>query len=157
MYFLHHNHMVHGRLKVAMRSIFAFMKITYLLIKSSNCVVDSRFLNFEKVAGIQNKLFIPRFVLKVTDFGLSELHAMEEITSDDLETHAFYRSRKNVTWFHFKIIFTSEKIWTAPELLRNPNVPSRGTSKGDVYSFALVYFCPEMLYKIKSLLKVFEK
>ena len=57
MYFLHNSDIKsHGRLK------------------TSNCVVDSR------------------FVLKVTDFGLAELHAMEETSLEDLESHAYYRS-----------------------------------------------------------------
>lgn len=43
-------------------------------LKTSNCVVDSR------------------FVLKVTDFGLAELHAMEDTSLEDLESHAYYRS-----------------------------------------------------------------
>ena len=44
-------------------------------LKTSNCVVDSR------------------FVLKVTDFGLAELHAMEDPTAEDLESHRYYKSK----------------------------------------------------------------
>ncbi|KJH46342.1 hypothetical protein DICVIV_07584 [Dictyocaulus viviparus] len=87
LYFLHNSEIrSHGRLK------------------SSNCVVDSR------------------FVLKVTDFGLHGLHAMEENTIDDIGEHAFYK----------------KLLWTAPELLRNPNPPPMGTQKGDIYSFAII-------------------
>ncbi|VDL84108.1 unnamed protein product [Nippostrongylus brasiliensis] len=87
LYFLHNSEIrSHGRLK------------------SSNCVVDSR------------------FVLKVTDFGLHGLHAMEENTIDDIGEHAFYK----------------KQLWTAPELLRNPNPPPMGTQKGDIYSFAII-------------------
>ncbi|VDM63874.1 unnamed protein product [Angiostrongylus costaricensis] len=87
LYFLHNSEIrSHGRLK------------------SSNCVVDSR------------------FVLKVTDFGLHGLHAMEENTVDDIGEHAFYK----------------KLLWTAPELLRNPNPPPMGTQKGDIYSFAII-------------------
>uniref|UniRef100_A0A914KGI9 guanylate cyclase n=1 Tax=Meloidogyne incognita TaxID=6306 RepID=A0A914KGI9_MELIC len=84
---------------------------THGRLKTSNCVVDSR------------------FVLKVTDFGLAELHAMEDIKEDELESHAYYR----------------KKLWTAPELLRDPNSPVQGTQKGDVYSFALILH--EMLFR----------
>jgi len=94
MYFLHNSDIrSHGRLK------------------TSNCVVDSR------------------FVLKVTDFGLAELHAMEDTNLEDLESHAYYR----------------KKLWTAPELLRDPKAPLQGTQKGDVYSFGLILH--EMMYR----------
>ncbi|KAI3421126.1 hypothetical protein GPALN_014754 [Globodera pallida] len=93
MHYLHRTSVTHGRLK------------------SSNCVVDSR------------------FVLKVTDFGLAELHAMEETSPEELGTYSYYK----------------KKLWTAPELLRNPNAPIQGTQKGDVYSFALILH--EMLYR----------
>lgn len=58
MYFLHSSVInVHGKLK------------------TSNCVVDSR------------------FVLKVTDFGLSKFRAMEEVTPEERDSHAFARSK----------------------------------------------------------------
>lgn len=31
-------------------------------------------------------------------------------------------------------------LWRAPELIRNPNPPARGTQKGDVYSFGIVLY-----------------
>lgn len=66
MYFLHNSEIrYHGRLK------------------TSNCVVDSR------------------FVLKVTDFGLFELHSMEEITSEQMNSHAYHRG----TLFNVRKIF----------------------------------------------------
>ena len=94
-----------------MHYLHASVVRTHGRLKTSNCVVDSR------------------FVLKVTDFGLAELHAMEEEKEEDIESHAFYR----------------KKLWTAPELLRDPNPPVQGTQKGDVYSFALILH--EMLYR----------
>lgn len=33
---------------------------------------------------------------------------------------------------------TTDLLWTAPELLRNPSQRTRGTFLGDVYSFAIV-------------------
>ncbi|VDK64773.1 unnamed protein product [Onchocerca ochengi] len=81
-------------------------------LKSSNCVVDSR------------------FVLKVTDFGFHELHAMEDENSEEIGEHAFYK----------------RKLWTAPEILRNPNAyPPNGTKAGDAYSFAIILH--EMLFR----------
>lgn len=43
-------------------------------LKTSNCVVDSR------------------FVLKVTDFGVSTLRLMEETNVEDIGSYAYYRS-----------------------------------------------------------------
>ncbi|CAD5206389.1 unnamed protein product [Bursaphelenchus okinawaensis] len=80
-------------------------------LKTSNCVVDSR------------------FVLKVTDFGLTKFRALEEVTPEERETHAFSR----------------KQLWTAPELLREGNHPENGTPKGDVYSFALILH--EMVFR----------
>ncbi|XP_072309542.1 atrial natriuretic peptide receptor 2 [Eucyclogobius newberryi] len=69
-------------------------------LKSSNCVVDSR------------------FVLKITDYGLSSFRSSSE--NDD--THALY----------------AMKMWTAPELLIYDRHPPQGTQKGDVYSFGII-------------------
>ncbi|KAK3523212.1 hypothetical protein QTP86_022935 [Hemibagrus guttatus] len=71
-------------------------------LSSSNCVVDSR------------------FVLKVTDFGLSEL-------------------RHAGTVDHW-----SSLLWRAPEILRQP-VSANGTQKGDVYSFGII--AQEVVYR----------
>ncbi|MCP9264121.1 Guanylate cyclase [Dirofilaria immitis] len=76
-------------------------------LKSSNCVVDSR------------------FVLKVTDFGFHELHAMEDENVEEIGEHAFYKT---------------------PEILRNPNAyPPNGTKAADAYSFAIILH--EMLFR----------
>ena len=41
---------------------------------------------------------------------------------------------------HFSVFFrfVLDLLWVAPELVRIPNRPPRGTQKGDVYSFAIV-------------------
>uniref|UniRef100_A0A669E1B1 Guanylate cyclase n=1 Tax=Oreochromis niloticus TaxID=8128 RepID=A0A669E1B1_ORENI len=62
-------------------------------LKSSNCVVDNR------------------FVLKITDYGLSS-----------------FRSESDA----------AKKLWMAPELLRMECPPPQGTQKGDVYSFGII-------------------
>ncbi|XP_020361988.2 atrial natriuretic peptide receptor 1 [Oncorhynchus kisutch] len=69
-------------------------------LKSSNCVVDNR------------------FVLKITDYGLSSFRT--ESNTDD--AHAYY----------------ARKLWMAPELLRLESPPLCGTQKGDVYSFGII-------------------
>ncbi|KAK6035010.1 hypothetical protein COOONC_27487 [Cooperia oncophora] len=82
LYFLHNSEIrSHGRLK------------------SSNCVVDSR------------------FVLKVTDFGLHGLHAMEENTIDDIGEHAFYKSKTNffIPFFFAATATRDDKIRRHPQ------------------------------------------
>ncbi|XP_054081136.1 atrial natriuretic peptide receptor 1 isoform X1 [Zeugodacus cucurbitae] len=78
-------------------------------LKSSNCVVDSR------------------FVLKITDFGLHTLkrERPEAVENDveDCNSHAYW----------------SKLFWTSPELLKiGNNRPPEGTQKGDVYSFGII-------------------
>ncbi|XP_072317472.1 atrial natriuretic peptide receptor 1 [Eucyclogobius newberryi] len=70
-------------------------------LKSSNCVVDNR------------------FVLKITDYGLSSFRADGESSAD---AHAYY----------------AQRLWMAPELLRLEAPPPQGTQKSDVYSFGIV-------------------
>uniref|UniRef100_A0A8C2X366 Guanylate cyclase n=1 Tax=Cyclopterus lumpus TaxID=8103 RepID=A0A8C2X366_CYCLU len=70
-------------------------------LKSSNCVVDNR------------------FVLKITDYGLSSFRTQGDAEKD---AHAYY----------------ARKLWMAPELLRMEAPPPQGTQKGDVYSFGIV-------------------
>lgn len=70
-------------------------------LKSSNCVVDNR------------------FVLKITDYGLSSFRTDSETSA---EVHAYY----------------AQRLWMAPELLRLENPPAHGTQKGDVYSFGII-------------------
>lgn len=75
-------------------------------LKSSNCVVTSR------------------WVLQLTDFGLSELRAASNLASlDPIATHAYYQNL----------------LWVAPELLREKGF-TQGTQKGDIYAFAIILY-----------------
>lgn len=73
-------------------------------LKSSNCLVDSR------------------WVLQIADFGLHEFKANQELIHQD--HHKYQRGL----------------MWRAPELLRMPSPPPRGTQKGDVYSFGIILY-----------------
>ncbi|KAI3360537.1 hypothetical protein L3Q82_002275 [Scortum barcoo] len=70
-------------------------------LKSSNCVVDNR------------------FVLKITDYGLSSFRSDSDSEKD---AHAYY----------------AQRLWMAPELLRMESPPPQGTPKGDVYGFGII-------------------
>uniref|UniRef100_A0A8C9ZKI8 Guanylate cyclase n=1 Tax=Sander lucioperca TaxID=283035 RepID=A0A8C9ZKI8_SANLU len=70
-------------------------------LKSSNCVVDNR------------------FVLKITDYGLSSFRSLSNSGKD---AYAYY----------------ARELWMAPELLRMESPPPQGTQKGDVYSFSII-------------------
>ncbi|XP_043928784.1 retinal guanylyl cyclase 2-like [Protopterus annectens] len=59
-----------------------------------------------------------RFVLKITNYGYCEL--LEILKA------------------HHRQSSPEELFWTAPELLRERDVPKKGTLKGDVYSFAII-------------------
>lgn len=92
-------------------------------LKSSNCVVDSR------------------FVLKITDFGLHELRTPSGEAADP-ESYQYWRSKTKfcVSWnFNLEFIYFEGELWTAPELLRMESGRApRGTQKGDVYSFGII-------------------
>uniref|UniRef100_A0A672RA80 Guanylate cyclase n=1 Tax=Sinocyclocheilus grahami TaxID=75366 RepID=A0A672RA80_SINGR len=59
-----------------------------------------------------------RFVLKITDYGYNEI----------LETQKTPKETPPL----------EDLFWTAPEFLRDPESPRKGTYKGDVYSFAII-------------------
>ncbi|XP_056329816.1 retinal guanylyl cyclase 2 isoform X2 [Danio aesculapii] len=59
-----------------------------------------------------------RFVLKITDYGYNEI----------LETQKAPKETPP----------PEDLFWTAPEHLRDPESPRKGTYKGDVYSFAII-------------------
>ncbi|NWR39510.1 ANPRB protein, partial [Tachuris rubrigastra] len=94
-------------------------------LKSSNCVVDSR------------------FVLKITDYGLASFRS----PSDNEDTHALYASECLLlvgpqggvgfaSLLHGSV--PPEKLWTAPELLQKGHLPTPGMQKADVYSFGII-------------------
>ena len=66
-----------------------------------------------------NCLVDSRWVLQITDFGLHEFKAGQE---NHKRSYADY----------------SSLLWDAPEIRRAAARPSRGTQKGDVYSFAII-------------------
>lgn len=117
-------------------------------LKSSNCVVDNR------------------FVLKITDYGLSSIRT----ESDTEDAHSYY-ARQSCDLFsfvdscviltHVAMTFPTRihaslshtinnrihclcgsvcigKLWLAPELSRMECFPPGGTQKGDVYSFGII-------------------
>uniref|UniRef100_A0A7N8WQ17 Guanylate cyclase n=1 Tax=Mastacembelus armatus TaxID=205130 RepID=A0A7N8WQ17_9TELE len=90
------NDIVKGMLFLHNSVIFSHGKL-----KSSNCVVDNR------------------FVLKITDYGLSSFRSDSDLGKD---AHAYY----------------AQRLWMAPELLRMEAPPPQGTQKGDVYSFGII-------------------
>ncbi|ESN90567.1 hypothetical protein HELRODRAFT_96557 [Helobdella robusta] len=88
-------------------------------LKSSNCVVDSR------------------FVLKVTDFGLLELRSRR--SSHDVDSFAYYRSK----------LWTAPEILRMEDSRKCADSTSRinlyEKSHGDVYSFAII--CQEVVHR----------
>ncbi|XP_005998259.1 retinal guanylyl cyclase 2 [Latimeria chalumnae] len=59
-----------------------------------------------------------RFVLKVTDYGYNEVLETQRVPYEEPPTE--------------------ELLWTAPELLREPQAALLGSFKGDVYSFSII-------------------
>ncbi|KAL6267075.1 hypothetical protein P5V15_000152 [Pogonomyrmex californicus] len=66
----------------------------------------------------RNCVIDARWVLKVTDYGLP----------------AFYEAQNIVP----PVKTARDLLWTAPELLRHPNLRKKGTQPGDVYSFGII-------------------
>jgi len=103
-------------------------------LKSSNCVVTSR------------------WVLQVSDFGLHDMRHCAE--SDSIGEHQYYRSMRRYLYLFYIFIFFKLCVfcvnyhldqiiglfWKAPELLRDPHAPIKGTQAGDIYSFAIILY-----------------
>ncbi|XP_078693882.1 atrial natriuretic peptide receptor 1-like [Branchiostoma floridae x Branchiostoma belcheri] len=82
-------------------------------LKSTNCVVDSR------------------FVVKITDFGLWRLRKKKRISVEEPKSDALLLNNNAVT----ALKHAQDQLWTAPEILRGKTERSQ---KADVYSFALI-------------------
>ncbi|XP_075973555.1 guanylyl cyclase at 32E [Anticarsia gemmatalis] len=68
-----------------------------------------------------NCLVDSRWVLQIADYGLHNLKAGCSDAEDALRMER-------------------RMLWRAPELLRDPNPPPRGSQKGDVYSFGIILY-----------------
>ncbi|XP_053607986.1 guanylate cyclase 32E-like [Plodia interpunctella] len=68
-----------------------------------------------------NCLVDSRWVLQIADYGLHNLK------SGCVDSEGGLRMERR-------------SLWRAPELLRDPNAPSRGSQKGDVYSFGILLY-----------------
>ncbi|XP_039308275.1 retinal guanylyl cyclase 2 isoform X2 [Solenopsis invicta] len=66
----------------------------------------------------RNCVIDARWVLKVTDYGLPAIYEAQNIVPP--------------------VKTARDLLWTAPELLRHPNLGKKGTQPGDVYSFGII-------------------
>lgn len=97
-------------------------------LKSSNCVVDTR------------------FVLKITDYGLSSFRCGSDSGSSALYARESWPGCSSSSGALLSTVPTLacsgsspvDKLWTSPELLRMDCPPPQGTQKGDVYSFGII-------------------
>ncbi|KAG8224498.1 hypothetical protein J437_LFUL004980 [Ladona fulva] len=89
------------------------------LLKGMIYLHDSEIISHGNLRS-SNCLIDSRWVLQISDFGLHELKAGQEEPDR-------VKARRRL-------------LWRAPELLRDPNAPSRGSQKGDVYSLGIVLY-----------------
>lgn len=102
--------------------------VSHSRLKSRNCVVDGR------------------FVLKVTDYGYSEVLEAQRLPYIEVPADGERRPNKScyvpssVAWQNQGNAFLCvvELLWTAPEILRSGQPGLRGSLPGDVYSFAII-------------------
>ena len=124
-------------------------------LKSTNCVVDSR------------------FALKIADYGLPSMRsgARADLSNpvDAKERFQINATLRTPSSEHLFENLSKRAQWTAPELLRrirhnDPTLPYYGTQKGDVYSFGIIlheiivrkgtFYIEEPLSKIELLDRV---
>uniref|UniRef100_A0A671L616 Guanylate cyclase n=1 Tax=Sinocyclocheilus anshuiensis TaxID=1608454 RepID=A0A671L616_9TELE len=79
---------------------------------------SSLLLDLIKVRNLGNCVVDGRFVLKVTDYGFSEIINCQNIILEDTTPE--------------------DQFWTAPEILRDPKLKKMGTYAADVYSFFII-------------------
>ncbi|XP_052898800.1 LOW QUALITY PROTEIN: guanylate cyclase 32E [Anopheles moucheti] len=82
-----------------------------------------------------------RWVAQIADFGLHEFKSCLEEPSKYDTVHISCMGGVLMPLYSFR--FEKElrrSLWKAPEILRDPNSPPRGTQKGDVYSFGIVLY-----------------
>lgn len=90
-------------------------------LKSSNCVVDSR------------------FNLKITDFGLHHIRFKKYGSIDENSNPYIYwkRKLKKKNKKNYPVLLKG-LLWTSPELLKCWPLCLEGSQKGDVYAFAII-------------------
>ena len=72
-----------------------------------------------------NCLIDGRWALKITDYGLINLRTpLKDAKSETINIYAMQ--------------LHTDKLWSAPEMLRMQTMPLKGTPLGDVFSFAIV-------------------
>ena len=101
-------------------------------LRSSCCVIDSR------------------WVLKVGSVGLHWLRHSDDDDDDNIVAKDQSEWMAQETSSYSVLVYVqspqcpqlcaslAEKLWVAPELLRMPERPARGTKEGDVFSFAII-------------------
>ena len=96
-------------------------------LKSSNCLVDSR------------------WVLQIADFGLHEfkgyISAFNLSTQTEAEKLTIFALIAGQEIKYDENEEFKKMLWKAPELIRaGGSAPLRGTQKGDVYSFGIILY-----------------